>query len=183
MPKSSPKMPLPKGRPVSVKSGVLHVIALAQFAMTYARGWAADSVNIRVRLKAKLEQVNQDNVLLREELRIKDARMSSCLRRSASLWQGKLAPPVMFVAFSRTGPASSTNRPLSARMNPCLPAGATSKCDMLQALSGPSYEMTKGNIGLTFPGHPFRLIAGPLGCTAATSCRGLRLHPGEGQWG
>ena len=44
MPKPSPKIPLPKGWPASAKSGVLHVIALAQFAMTYARGWAADSV-------------------------------------------------------------------------------------------------------------------------------------------
>ena len=36
MPKPSPKIPLPKGWPASVKSGILHVIALAQFAMTYA---------------------------------------------------------------------------------------------------------------------------------------------------
>ena len=44
--------------------------------MTYARGWAADSVNTRVRLKAELDQANQDNALLREEMRIKDARMA-----------------------------------------------------------------------------------------------------------
>jgi len=44
MPKPSPKIPLPKGWPASVKSAILHVIALAQFTMTYARGWAADSV-------------------------------------------------------------------------------------------------------------------------------------------
>ena len=48
MPKPSPKIPLPKGWPASAKSGVLHVIALAQFAMTYARGWAVDSVIKRV---------------------------------------------------------------------------------------------------------------------------------------
>lgn len=58
MPNPSPKIPLLKGWPVSVKSGVLHVMALAQFAMTYARGWAADSVNTRVRLKAELDQAN-----------------------------------------------------------------------------------------------------------------------------
>jgi hypothetical protein len=73
MPKPSPKIPLPKGLPASVKSAVLHVIALAQFAMTYARGWAVDSVNTRVRLKAELDQANQDNALLREEMRIKTA--------------------------------------------------------------------------------------------------------------
>ena len=76
MPKPRPKIPVPKGWPASVKSAVLHVIALAQFTMTYARGWAGDSVNIRVRLKAELNQANQDNALLREEMRIKDARMT-----------------------------------------------------------------------------------------------------------
>jgi hypothetical protein len=74
--KAAPKIPLPRGWPTSVKSATLHVIALAQFAMTYARGWAADSVNTRVRLKAELDQANQDNALLREEMRIKDARMA-----------------------------------------------------------------------------------------------------------
>ena len=44
--------------------------------MTYARGWAADSVNTRVRLKAELDQANQENALFREEMRIKDARMA-----------------------------------------------------------------------------------------------------------
>jgi predicted RNA polymerase sigma factor len=44
--------------------------------MTYVRGWAADSVNTRVRLKAELDEANRDSALLREETRIKDARMS-----------------------------------------------------------------------------------------------------------
>ena len=44
--------------------------------MTYARGWAADSVNTRVRLRTELDQASQDNALLREEMRIKDARMA-----------------------------------------------------------------------------------------------------------
>ena len=43
--KSASNIPLPKGWPTSVRSAMLQVIALAQFAMTYARGWAADSVN------------------------------------------------------------------------------------------------------------------------------------------
>jgi hypothetical protein len=71
MAKPNPKIPLPKGWPASVQSGVLHVVALAQFAMTYARGWAVESVNTRVRRKAELDQANQDNALLREEMRIK----------------------------------------------------------------------------------------------------------------
>jgi hypothetical protein len=76
MPNPRPKISLPKGWPASVKSAILHVIALAQYALTYARGWAADSLNTRIRLKAELDQANQDNALLREEMRIENARMA-----------------------------------------------------------------------------------------------------------
>jgi transposase InsO family protein len=55
---------------------VLHVISLAQFAAAHTRGWAADSVNARVRLKAELDRANQELLMLREETRIKDARLA-----------------------------------------------------------------------------------------------------------
>ena len=67
--KPGPPIPLPKG-PASVKSAMLPVIALPQFAMTFARGRAADSVHTRVRLKAEPDQANQDDALLREGMRI-----------------------------------------------------------------------------------------------------------------
>ena len=56
---------------------MLHVISLAQFSMSYTRGWAADSVNPHLRLKARVDQLEQAVALLREEIRIKDARMVS----------------------------------------------------------------------------------------------------------
>ena len=43
---------------------------------TYARGWAANSMNARVRLQAKLNTALEEIAKLREELRIKDARMA-----------------------------------------------------------------------------------------------------------
>ena len=67
--------PLPRGWPTSVKSAVLHVISLAQYSLAQTRGWAADSWNARVGLKARLDRANQEIALLREEMRIKDARM------------------------------------------------------------------------------------------------------------
>ena len=39
-------------------------------AAAYTRGWAADTVNTRVRLKAELDCANQELLLLREEIRI-----------------------------------------------------------------------------------------------------------------
>ena len=72
----SPLIPLPRAWASRVKSAILHVISLAQFTIVYTRGWAADSVNTRVRLKAERDRALQDNALLREEMRIKDVRMA-----------------------------------------------------------------------------------------------------------
>ena len=78
MPKSqnTPNIPLPKAWTEQVRSAVLHVLSLAQYAAVYTRAWAADSVNTRVRLKAENDQLAQEVALLREEIRIKDARMA-----------------------------------------------------------------------------------------------------------
>ena len=73
---SFPDIPLPSGWPNNVKSAVLHVISLTHYAIASARGWAANSINARVRLAADNDRLNQDSQLLREELRIKDARIA-----------------------------------------------------------------------------------------------------------
>ena len=67
----------PRNCPTSVKSVVLHSISLAQFALAYARGWAANCPNARVRLKSQLDRAKQEIALLREQMRSKDARMAS----------------------------------------------------------------------------------------------------------
>ena len=54
---------------------MLHVISLAQFAAAHTRGWAANSINARIRLKAETDRLQQQVQLLREEIRIKDARL------------------------------------------------------------------------------------------------------------
>ena len=73
---SSDDVPLPRDWPARVKSAILQVISLANLAIFYSRSWAANSVNARVRLQAKLEQSRNDVSLLQEEIRIKDARMA-----------------------------------------------------------------------------------------------------------
>ena len=50
---------------------MLHAIALAHYAIVYARAWAADSINTRVRLSAENDRLQEECALLREELRIK----------------------------------------------------------------------------------------------------------------
>jgi putative transposase len=71
-----PNIPLPRDWSCRVKSAILHVISLAQFAMAYTRSWAVNSQVARVRLKAENDQLRQHAAFLEDELHIKDARMT-----------------------------------------------------------------------------------------------------------
>ena len=71
-----PRIHLPKGWQDCVKLAVLHAIALAHYAIVYARAWAADSINARVQLAAENDRLHEACALLREELRIKDTRVT-----------------------------------------------------------------------------------------------------------
>jgi len=54
---NTPKIPLPKNWPATVKSAILHVITLAQLAVAYTRSWSSNSPNERIRFKARCEQL------------------------------------------------------------------------------------------------------------------------------
>lgn len=72
---SPPNIELPKFWPDRVRTAMLHVISLAQYATAYTRSWAANAPLPRVRLKAENDRLKQEVSLLGEEIRIKDARM------------------------------------------------------------------------------------------------------------
>jgi transposase InsO family protein len=72
---SIPDLPLPKGWPRRIKSALLHVFSLAHYALIGARGWAADGLNPHARHAAEIDRLEEEGTLLREEIRIKDARM------------------------------------------------------------------------------------------------------------
>ena len=60
----------------SVKSLVVQVVSLAHYAIVQARGKAAHGRHASTRQRAKLERLQCEIALLREELRIKDSRMA-----------------------------------------------------------------------------------------------------------
>jgi hypothetical protein len=62
-------IPLPKSWPAKVRSAILHVVSLAKYAAVYTRSWAADCPKVRVRLRSERDRLQEDNALLREELR------------------------------------------------------------------------------------------------------------------
>jgi len=72
MPRSQP-IPLPKGWPKVVRSGVLHAISIGATAMTAA--WArAMKARSKRRLQADIDRLRAEVTHLEEELAIKDSR-------------------------------------------------------------------------------------------------------------
>ena len=62
--KEKPKIPLPKDWTGNVRSAVLHVISLAQYATAYTRSWAANSPNERMRLKTENDRLEAEVALI-----------------------------------------------------------------------------------------------------------------------
>jgi hypothetical protein len=77
MPRSQFSVPLPPSWPKHAKAATLHVISLAHLVLTHVRGWAANSPLHRVRLAAERDRLDSEVAMLREEIRIKDARMAA----------------------------------------------------------------------------------------------------------
>ncbi len=72
---STAKIRLPKEWKKNVRTAVLAAISLARFSIAQTRSWAAESSNTRMRLTAEKDRLAAEIGMLREELRIKDARM------------------------------------------------------------------------------------------------------------
>jgi len=72
---SSQTIPLPKGWSRRVRSAIVHAISIANVVFTATRARAANAPDGQIPLQAELDQRDRKISLLREELRIKDARM------------------------------------------------------------------------------------------------------------
>ena len=70
--------------------------------IAYVRAWAADSISARERLAAKIDRLHQECALLREERRLKDARMAQIVtqRRPPACYQNVADRPrrLMFIS-------------------------------------------------------------------------------------
>jgi len=79
MPASRPAPPIPKGWTERLSLAFVHATALAHQALVASRGWCVNSPIARVRLAADNDILKSEVALLREELRIKDARAARLL--------------------------------------------------------------------------------------------------------
>jgi len=71
-----------------VRTGIVHVISLAQVALTAARARASKKRGVVARLRAKLEERDGKISLLEEELRLKDLRMERVKPRRRPHYRG-----------------------------------------------------------------------------------------------
>src|SRR5262245_50284954 len=71
----SNSLTLPRGWSHRVRSAVVQVISLARTSLALTHGWASDSLNPELRQQTEVDRLRQEAQLLREEIRIKDARM------------------------------------------------------------------------------------------------------------
>jgi len=68
-------IPLPKNWPRNVRSAVVHAVSMANVAFTVTRDDAESRSSARIRLQAENDRLRREVSILREEIRIKDARM------------------------------------------------------------------------------------------------------------
>src|SRR5437867_9087069 len=71
----SHSLPLPRGWPRYVRSAVVQVISLARTSLALTQSWASESMNHQLRRQVEDDRLQHEIQLLREEIRIKDARM------------------------------------------------------------------------------------------------------------
>ena len=107
----------PRGWPRRIRSAAVHAVSLAEFALTAALGWAAQSLNPRLRLRAELER-------LRQEIRIKESRMTHIdpQKRSGrsvggSQWSSTIARDASWASLPSV--ASPPRRPFGGPWNAC----------------------------------------------------------------
>ena len=87
MARKAPRITLPEDWPGHVRRGVLHVISLAQVALTSARS-RAKKRGVVARLRANVEELREQISRLQEEIDLKDLRMSRLKPRRRPHYRG-----------------------------------------------------------------------------------------------
>ena len=120
------KLALPKYWNHSLQAAVLHVISLAHLAIIYARGWAANSINARVRLQAKHEEAENKILLLQEELHKKGKTLAIYNEyRPHAFLEGRtpneatLDKPPIILKFEPRKAMQKEDRKIESETQPC----------------------------------------------------------------
>ena len=108
MDSDSSTIPLPSNWPEHVKTAFLFALGMAHMGMAHVRGWCANSPVTQVGLRGDNERLRSEVELLREELRIKDARMARIPARHDPAMRPQTGSPSF---SSRPAVAGTNSRP------------------------------------------------------------------------
>jgi transposase InsO family protein len=107
---SSASVPLPAEWPKNARLALLHVVSMAHLALTRSRSWCADSRIARVRLGSEVDRLREEVALLREELRIKDARLALIPAAERPRYPPELRMAILALRSARRWSARRTAR-------------------------------------------------------------------------
>jgi transposase InsO family protein len=107
---SFPRIPLPPSWQPHARSGLLHAIALGHFGLVHIRSWCENSSIARVRLAGENERLKSEVAMLREELRIKDARLSRIPPRKRPQYPPEERLAIIALRAARAWTAEETAR-------------------------------------------------------------------------
>jgi len=77
-PSRDPRIKLPEHRSRHIRSAIVHAVSMTTIAFTHALARVANDPDAQIRAEAEIDRLQREVDLLREEARIKDARMA-CL--------------------------------------------------------------------------------------------------------
>jgi len=103
-------VPLPKSWPKHAKTAFLSAVSLAHRAAVVTNSWCVNSRIARVRLVAENQQLKTEVAMLREEMRIKDVRMSQLAPENRPHY-----PPVERLAILALKTSRGWNKAQAAR--------------------------------------------------------------------
>ena len=98
-------LPLPRGWPRRVRSAVVQVICLARASLAHTQSWASESMNRQLRRQAEGDRLQQEIQLLREEIRIKDARMAQIEAQKRPHYPPTARLAILELRAARGGPS------------------------------------------------------------------------------
>ena len=114
----NPVLRLPRQWNTRVRSAVLHVVSLAHLALTAARAQAIERHQARTHRFCELDRLRRELNLLREEIRLKDARMARIPGHRRPYYQSTERSPLITSPVGSWDSQSSSNNRLRQPSEP-----------------------------------------------------------------